>query len=256
MTGAPPIEFIELSSTSDMCLDSGIHGGPIKHNARTGDSSSLSSQYCREWVSKLRHVPSTCGKNGSAGPSYASESQGGDDECNSEAEVESLIQVELNENRDIGPIHSPTPQRTGGDTPLSHPTSHVRTVSRCPTIHYIPHEFRTPEPDDRSGPKQGDIHYLLPPLHLTFLTGIGSKWTFSHTAPTSKCRNRIVGDIHFAPGEVRGFSYWVCCRMKETKFGRGWVLWERGDAHPLYPELILQHFNSIDSPSWALKLEE
>ncbi|KAG9095317.1 hypothetical protein FS749_010659 [Ceratobasidium sp. UAMH 11750] len=248
-----------------------------KYDARKDDSGS--SKYCIEWVSRHGRILPTCSKKGSA-----TKFQDEGETCDSEAEVDSLIRLEeeteslsddpnggtsnvgqLSKGRGLcntygGPIHSPKPRNVVNNTPLTHPTSYVRTivspVPRYPSFNHVEFEPRTPEPGDWSGPRFGDIHYMLPPLHLIFLLQIGSQWSFSHTAPESHCRNRLVGDIHFTPGEVKGYAYWVCCAMEGTKFGRGWVPWKTGNAHPLYPKLALQHFYTFDAPSWARKLEE
>ncbi|KAG8716877.1 hypothetical protein FRC08_008619 [Ceratobasidium sp. 394] len=113
---------------------------------------------------------------------------------------------------------------------------------------------REVHPGDWKGERFGDIHYVLLPTHLLHLVRAGGKWFFSRTAPMSSCRNRVVGDIHFIPGEVEGFVYFVCCKM-EAEYGRGWVSWELGHAHPLYLELILQHSTPDVPPQWAGRQE-
>ncbi|KAG8680055.1 hypothetical protein FRC09_018515 [Ceratobasidium sp. 395] len=124
------------------------------------------------------------------------------------------------------------------------------------SFHMEPAERRTPMPGDEwEGPKYGYIEYLLPPMDLMFLCKEGGRWSFTRTAPTSNCHNRLIGDIHLAPNEVRAYDYWVCCEMKGTKFGKGWAPWDLRDAHPLYPELVLRHFYYEGSPPvWALRL--
>ncbi|KAG8719472.1 hypothetical protein FRC09_011091 [Ceratobasidium sp. 395] len=148
-----------------------------------------------------------------------------------------------------------------------YPTSSVRSsqqtvapdwTSSTPSLMDIPalREYdRIPAPGDWTGAKHGEINYIMPPMDLLFLLNEGGQWSFTRTAPTSNCRNRIVGDIHFTPGKMEGYEYWVCCAMPGSQFGRGWIPWRIQNSHPLYPELALYHFNDGTPPVWALKLD-
>ncbi|KAG8791218.1 hypothetical protein FRC12_009840 [Ceratobasidium sp. 428] len=164
--------------------------------------------------------------------------------------------------------------RIGTPTPVAYrskfyyPTSSVRSSQQpvapartpsIPTLMDIPalrdYDDRIPAPGDWMGAKHGNINYIMPPMDLLFLLNEGGQWSFTRTAPTSSCRNRIVGDIHFTPGEMEGYEYWVCCSTPGSQFGRGWVPWRLHDSHPLYSELALYHFNDGTPPVWALKLD-
>ncbi|KAG8789106.1 hypothetical protein FRC12_013882 [Ceratobasidium sp. 428] len=155
-------------------------------------------------------------------------------------------------------VHAPQPTTSGAyisnlSTPYNNvPASPASTYS----FHWMePPELHTPEPGDWTGPKHGEIVYINIPMDLLFLLTEGGRWSFTRTAPTSKCHNRAVGDIHFTPGEMSGYDYWVCCRVDESQSGRGWVPWRLGKSHPLYPDLALYHFYDGATPLWALKLE-
>ncbi|KAG8711536.1 hypothetical protein FRC09_020539 [Ceratobasidium sp. 395] len=155
-------------------------------------------------------------------------------------------------------VHAPQPTTSGlhisnFSTPYNDvPASPASTYS----FHWMePPELHTPEPGDWTGPKHGEIIYINIPMDLLFLLTEGGRWSFTRTTPTSKCHNRAVGDIHFTPGEMRGYDYWVCCRIDESESGRGWVPWQLGKSHPLYPDLALYHLYDGATPLWALKLD-
>ncbi|KAG8708529.1 hypothetical protein FRC09_001203 [Ceratobasidium sp. 395] len=149
-------------------------------------------------------------------------------------------------------------QSNGAEVPKSHtsntfPTSRMRSsalgVKRYSAFigRYRPYG-RIVRPGNWEGGRYGNVTFHLLPVRLARLLLVGNQWSFSRTAPTSSCRSRIVGDIHFTPGEVEGYAYWVCCEIKESQFGRGWVPWNLSDKHPQYPELVLEHFASVRTP--------
>ncbi|KAG9079707.1 hypothetical protein FS749_008297 [Ceratobasidium sp. UAMH 11750] len=245
-----------------------------------------SFKYCKDWVASSSIAPQE--HMIVDGPVSNSRTDGDSDEArdyldDSEAEIEKLLRVvdsSESSGSDMGDAVESTNEaltmssrqfdsRFGGaQTPTSkveaigyrtaatYPVSHIRSTA-FPVNHYTrhhPHD-RTPEPGDWVGPRFGSINYVLPPLHLTHLIHIGSQWSFSRTAPMSSCRNRLIGDINFTPGEVEGFEYWVCCEMSDTEAGRGWVPWSLGDTHPKYVELVLKHFTAEDAPLWAFNLK-
>ncbi|KAG8786177.1 hypothetical protein FRC12_016842 [Ceratobasidium sp. 428] len=137
------------------------------------------------------------------------------------------------------------------------PTSRVRSSASGSKRHsafigrYRPYG-RIVRPGDWEGGRYGNVSFHLLPVRLARLLLVGNQWSFSRTAPTSSCRSRIIGDIHFTPGEVEGYSYWVCCEIKESEFGRGWLPWNLADKHPQYSELVLEHFASTvrTPPAW------
>ncbi|KAG8782795.1 hypothetical protein FRC12_020405 [Ceratobasidium sp. 428] len=122
-----------------------------------------------------------------------------------------------------------------------------------PSPRYRPYDRNT-RPGDWGGVRYGDIDYALLPFHLYSLLDLKSKWSFSRTSPMSNCHNRNIGDIHFAPGEVKGYDYWVCCEAEEAEYGRDWVPWALESPHPLHRELVLQHYGANDAPFWVRDL--
>ncbi|KAG9094641.1 hypothetical protein FS749_012088 [Ceratobasidium sp. UAMH 11750] len=152
-----------------------------------------------------------------------------------------------------------TPGRSGSRTPMhfnslkiglkSHGAAHYST----PSPRHRQYQQDT-KPGEWVGDRFGDISYVFLPAHLLHLEYAGNQWTYGRTSPMSNCHNRVVGDIYFAPGEVEGFTYWVCCEMN-TEFGLDWVDWELGSAHPESSDLVLQH-TSPDVPlQWTGCLE-
>ncbi|KAG9098835.1 hypothetical protein FS749_002818 [Ceratobasidium sp. UAMH 11750] len=158
---APTIEFIEISSSSDVVGTSWDSGS----DSLIADQSSVTSRYCRKWVQSLKRVPSV---DMMSDPNSEFQSQGEIEEWDSEVEVEDLIEVEkmagnLNDHKILddlpslgnnydGPVHIPKPQQAEARAPLIYPTSCIRTTarppSRYPSFNHVEYEPRTPEPSD------------------------------------------------------------------------------------------------------------
>ncbi|KAG8790743.1 hypothetical protein FRC12_011147 [Ceratobasidium sp. 428] len=283
MTYSGSIDVIELSSSNDDTSSRSSYSIHFEYSTSTSDTNPTRARYCKRWVATM------CNKRRST--RLQNNLQNNRNIYDSEDEVEDLIQTgiqaEPTEGSDVGTERgvpqsksetildsSSSSRRSSVYAPVSeynHSASDTlvdQTESPAPlasgsltpqttySFHMEPAERRTPMPGDEwDGPKSGYIEYVLPPMDLLFLCNEGGRWSFTRTAPTSNCHNRLVGDIHLAPNEVRGYDYWVCCEMEGTKFGKGWAPWDLHDAHPLYPDLVLRHFYYEGSPPvWALKL--